>query len=454
MKIKKFSGLRIIAAIMTLCLLLSSIMFSPIVRAEDDEDDAELKELQEQYNEIEEEINKNKQALSEVQGDIKDNKKKLSSINSEIDGINQQINNLDSRINTLNNNISSLETRISNTTQSIETLTQEIEDTNTQIAETQVLMQDTRETLLGRIRENYMSGESSTLEIIFSSDDISSYFTRKELMARVGENDAALIQELSQKIKDLNELEEQLKQDKEDLENKKVELGEQKEDLNDKTADLEASKETQSAKKKEVTSKKQEVVSIINELDQDSEEYKAEIKKQEAEKEVLNKQIDAYIAAHGSKEGDTPDAQIQNDGNMAWPVKFQSYVTAGYPAYSNGSAHWGIDICAVGGNTRGRAFNAAQGGKVIIAVNDGNWNYGFGNYCVIDHGDGKMTLYAHSDNIQVYVGQVVEKGQQIGIIGATGNVTGPHLHFEVRIKNADGSVSRVQPLNYVTNTTA
>ncbi len=139
---------------------------------------------------------------------------------------------------------------------------------------------------------------------------------------------------------------------------------------------------------------------------------------------------------------------------MAWPVKFESYVSCAYGRYSDGSPHWGMDICAVGGNTRGRPFNAAQGGKVILAVNDGNWNYGFGNYCVIDHGDGKQTLYAHSDNIQVSVGQIVKEGDQIGIIGATGNVTGPHLHFEVRVKNADGSVSRVNPLNYVTNPTA
>ena len=60
-----------------------------------------------------------------------------------------------------------------------------------------------------------------------------------------------------------------------------------------------------------------------------------------------------------------------------------------------------------------------------------------------------MTLYAHSDGLVVSKGQTVKKGQKLGIIGATGNVTGPHLHFEVRVKNKDGSVSRVNPLNYV-----
>ena len=59
------------------------------------------------------------------------------------------------------------------------------------------------------------------------------------------------------------------------------------------------------------------------------------------------------------------------------------------------------------------------------------------------------TLYAHAQKLQVKVGDVVQKGQQIGLIGDTGNTTGPHLHFEVRINKADGSVSRVNPLNYV-----
>lgn len=449
---KKFLK-RIISVITVLCLAVASFVISPVVLAQEDDEDEQLQNMQEQYEKIEKEIAKNKQELNKVQGQANDKKKKLASINNEINSINSQINLLDSRINTLNNNISNIENNIVKTNQTIDDLGKQIEETNTEIAETQVMMQDTRELLLGRIRENYMSGESSTLEILFSFDDISSYFTRKELMARVGENDAKLIKELTEKVKELKALEEKLGQNKTDLEQKTIELAAQKEDLSGKTVDLKSSKEVQNGKKREFTSKKQEVVSIINELDHDSAEYKAEIKKQEAEREELNRQIDAYIAAHGSKAGDTPNAEITNDGKMAWPVTFKSYVSAGYPAYSNGSAHWGIDICAVGGNSRGRPFNAAQGGKVMIAVNDGGWNNGFGNYCVIDHGDGKMTLYAHSDNIMVSVGQIVQKGQQIGIIGATGNVTGPHLHFEVRIKNADGSVSRVQPLNYVTNTT-
>ena len=447
MKINRRLVFRIFAVILAFTCVFSSLLFSaPVASA-----DQELEDLQNQYDDLQKKIEKNQKELAEVQGDISNTKTKLNALNSEISSINSQISILDSRIGILNGKISNIEANIQQTNSDIEEIEANIDEVEGSISETQALMQDTREQLMGRIRENYMSGEVSDVEILFSSNDISSYFARRELLMRVSENDAALIQELEDKLAEIDALQKQLEEQKTDLEGKITELEAEKTALDGRKTDLKSTKSTEQSKKSEVTKKQQEVQAIINDLDEDSEEYKAAIKRAEAEKEVLSAQIDAYIAAHGSSVGDTPNASYENDGKMAWPVKFESYISAGYPSYPSGGAHWGIDICAVGGNTRGRPFNAAQGGEVILAVNDGNWNYGFGNYCVIDHGDGTQTLYAHSDNIQVSVGQVVKKGQQIGIIGATGNVTGPHLHFEVRVKNADGGVSRVNPLNYVSN---
>lgn len=447
LKTKRSLIFRILAATLAFCCIFSSLIHTaPVASA-----DQELEDLQAQYDKVQAEIDKNKAELSEVQGEIKDQNKKLNALNSEIDGINEQISILNSRINTLNKDINAKEANITDINNQIEDINNQIEETNLQMDEVRATMQDTREMLLGRIRENYMAGETSTLEILFSSNDVSTFFTRKELMQQVSENDAALIKDLEDKLVTLDELNAELDSQKAELQNKITELEAEKVALEARQGDLDSSKKTEQQKRSEVTEKQNQVKDIINGLDKESAEYKAAIKKGQAEKEQLSKQIDAYIAEHGSSVGDTPDAAYENDGRMSWPVKFESYISCGYPSYSDGTPHWGIDICAKGGNSRGRAFCAAQGGKVIIAKNDGNWNYGFGNYCVIDHGDGKQTLYAHSDNLYVSEGQVVKKGQQIGVIGMTGNTTGPHLHFEVRVKNADGSVSRVQPLNYVSN---
>ena len=86
---------------------------------------------------------------------------------------------------------------------------------------------------------------------------------------------------------------------------------------------------------------------------------------------------------------------------------------------------------------------AAAAGRVTVAQNGYR---GYGHTVVIDHGNGLQTRYAHMKpgSITVRVGQTVAQGQQIGQIGSTGNVTGPHLHFEV-LKNG----AQVNPMNYI-----
>lgn len=436
-------ALCIIAALT--CALSAMLPYSPVASAEQT-----LDELQDEYDKIEKQIQQNEQKLQDAQQGIANNEKKLDKLNDQIDAINKQADLLQQRIDVLNGDISSLQSSIDLTQNDIDGINEQIAEINSQMASAEELMQDTRELLLARIRENYIAGESSTLEILLSSNDLSTFFARKELVTRMSENDTKLINELSGKITELEKLQKQLADSKAELEDKKAQLDSEMDTLNTRQTDLESSMEEQNDKKSAATDKYKQVQSIINQLDKNSAAYKAANAKLEKEREALEKEIDDYIKQHGSSQGDTPPEEYENDGSgMMWPVKGETRITAGYPAYSNGSPHWGIDIVKTDGNTRGQPFYAAQGGEVIIAKNDGNWNSGFGNYCVVDHGDGTMTLYAHSDGLVVSKGQTVKKGQKLGIIGATGNVTGPHLHFEVRVKNKDGSVSRVNPLNYV-----
>jgi murein DD-endopeptidase MepM/ murein hydrolase activator NlpD len=87
----------------------------------------------------------------------------------------------------------------------------------------------------------------------------------------------------------------------------------------------------------------------------------------------------------------------------------------------------GIDL----GAPRGTPIVASAEGDVIVAK-EGGWNGGYGNYVVIQHGNGSQTLYSHASSVIVYAGEHVVRGQVIAYVGATGKATGPHLHFEIR----------------------
>ncbi len=110
-------------------------------------------------------------------------------------------------------------------------------------------------------------------------------------------------------------------------------------------------------------------------------------------------------------------------GSFVWPVPQYTYVSRWMS-----SGHRGADICAPYGTT----IIASDSGEVITA----GWHYSYGNYVVIDHGNGWRTLYGHMSAIAVSQGQGVSKGQTIGYVGSTGNSTGNHCHFEMYLNGS------------------
>lgn len=128
----------------------------------------------------------------------------------------------------------------------------------------------------------------------------------------------------------------------------------------------------------------------------------------------------------------------ESTGNFMWPVLHTHSITS-YMEWRWGRMHNGIDIA--GGGDYGQPFVASDGGTVVWSGDDGG---GYGNYVMIDHGNGYMTVYGHASELACSTGDYVSQGQVIGYIGSTGNSTGPHLHFEIRL---DGEYQ--DPLNYV-----
>lgn len=139
------------------------------------------------------------------------------------------------------------------------------------------------------------------------------------------------------------------------------------------------------------------------------------------------------VVAKGTKERPKTMAK----GNFIWPVRGTITSRFGWRTlFGVSNFHGGLDIAV----RTGTSVKAADGGKVVTAC----WHNSYGYYVVIDHENGKQTYYAHNSKLLVSVGQRVYQGQVIAKSGSTGNSTGPHCHFEVRVNG-----QRQNPRNYL-----
>ncbi len=167
---------------------------------------------------------------------------------------------------------------------------------------------------------------------------------------------------------------------------------------------------------------KHQVASQVAEIEglSAAEEAQLESLIQERERELAAQRKAAGIAGGVESEGGPGSFSWPVTGTITSPFGWRSNPFGGSPEF-----HQGLDIAAPSGTT----VTAAAGGTVIMA----QWYGGYGNYILIDHGGGYSTGYGHLSAIYVSNGQSVSRGQAIGAVGSTGQSTGPHLHFEVRI---------------------
>lgn len=168
----------------------------------------------------------------------------------------------------------------------------------------------------------------------------------------------------------------------------------------------------------------------------------SEVARENIKSEIIKQAVDKQVIV-GTKE--RPKSNFydcsgtgKSSGSLMWPVPTVRGISSGY-GYRGGYMHSGIDISSAG--AYGQTIVAADGG-VVTSVN--YQGYGYGYHLEVSHGNGISTLYAHCSSIYVRPGQTLSKGQPIAAIGSTGDSTGPHLHFEVRVGG-----NRVNPLNYV-----
>ncbi|MFQ9065438.1 MAG: murein hydrolase activator EnvC family protein [Eubacterium sp.] len=377
-----------------------------------------------------------------IQNQIDAAQSKINKLSGQKKNTEEYISALDTKIQALKDKISTLKSEANDLQKSINTVTNKINDTKNQIDKIQsdidakqAEFDKTFDEYCQRLRAMYVSGHASNLEVLLTSSDISSILTRSEMIKSVSKKDSDTLNGLMDKM---NEIE----KDKADLEKKRLDLKDDKAKLQSQKDKLDSNIATVNASKTELDKEINEANSMMRKLNSQTAEYQESISDNEDEIAKIEAQIAAEIRkAQASSSVNTGSSSGSYgsgaySGTLGYPTSSRR-VSAGYPNYSSGRYHGGVDFPVASGSP----VHAAASGTVIIAK---NLNYSYGHYLVIDHGNGLSTLYAHNTTLLVGVGSHVTKGQVIARSGSTGNSTGPHCHFEVRVNG-----TRVNPFNYL-----
>ena len=346
-------------------------------------------EKQQEYDEIRSNIIKSERELSE-------GKKQAQELQADIKNYETQIYDTQVEINLLTEDLNTTKERVTKTLAELDGIQSQITEQN--------------DALWNRLRVMYMQGDAGMISILLGSTSMSDLLTNVEMMKRIAESDSDLIESLEKQHAAVSEKKDELVALKTELETKQAELDEKKSSLD-----------------KDLAS----VASLKKKIENNNAALEAQIDAMNEEADALKNEI-LKLQSGGEYSG----------GVMGWPSRSSNRITDVFgmrfhPILHYYKMHTGIDI----GARAGTDILSAADGKVIRTA----YSSGYGNYVMVDHGGGVVTLYAHSSKILVKVGDKVKRGDVLALVGSTGMSTGPHIHFEVRENGA-----YKDPLDWVT----
>lgn len=339
-------------------------------------------------------VSKYEDQLSELEAQQKDLQNKINAANSAAAQTAEHKQNLDYLVSVMVQKISIAQSLL-------DQLEDNIAATEESIAEKEIAIEATFDRFLDRMRMSHEEGTVSYLSMLLGSDSISDFLTR---MDRIG----------SMMEYDKNTLE-QYRAEKEALEQERA-------DLAASVALQKTTIDRMEADKKENERLAAQAASYFDSLQADAAAYQNQLNKAAAAEAQLDKELQAYLADLARQGSSTVIAS----GDYVWPLPSSGTITCRFmePDLA-GRPHRGTDIAIAFGTP----IYAVNDGTVVTAASHSS----YGNYIVLDHGNGISTLYAHCSGLAVSAGQTVSKGQTIGYVGSTGFSSGNHLHFEYRV---------------------
>lgn len=419
---------RILCAMLCVCMISIPMAIPTTVSAEDS-----ISDLEQQLQQLEQENQKYQKILDDTKSDIAEKEEYKSALVSKV-----QV--LDEKIAVTREKISSLNDDIKEKQDAYDKGLSEVEDQF--------------DALANRLRILYMSGNATDLEIIFGAKDFSDLIDKMELVKSLANSDKELISEIQTKLDELSTKKESLEADKKDLETQQASLKSDQDEFNKLISDNDEILKNLYASNSEAQHSLESAALQSDEIEAKISEYYA-AQKATAEQAAKASQSSSSSgsssssssssssgsSSSGSSSSGSSSVIVPSGSGFAWPT----------PGFVSRSSEWfedrevynhgGIDIAGAG--IMGTPVVAAADGTVVATNSSCTHNWGksyscgcgggYGNYVMISHAGGKMTVYGHLTSLTVSSGQSVSRGQVIGYVGSTGNSTGPHLHYECRL---------------------
>lgn len=419
---------RILYAMLCVCMISIPMAIPTTVSAEDS-----ISDLEQQLQQLEQENEKYQKILDDTKSDIAEKEEYKSALVSKV-----QV--LDEKIAVTREKISSLNDDIKEKQDAYDKGLSEVEDQF--------------DALANRLRILYMSGNATDLEIIFGAKDFSDLIDKMELVKSLANSDKELISEIQTKLDELSTKKKSLEADKKDLETQQASLKSDQDEFNKLISDNDEILKNLYASNSEAQNSLESAALQSDEIEAKISQYYA-AQKAAAEHAAQASQSSSSSgsssssssssssgsSSSGSSSSGSSSVIVPSGSGFAWPT----------PGFVSRSSEWfedrevynhgGIDIAGAG--IMGTPVVAAADGTVVATNSSCTHNWGksyscgcgggYGNYVMISHAGGKMTVYGHLTSLTVSSGQSVSRGQVIGYVGSTGNSTGPHLHYECRL---------------------
>ncbi|SDZ34235.1 N-terminal domain of peptidoglycan hydrolase CwlO-containing protein [Evansella caseinilytica] len=425
--------------------------------------------------ELKDEIDSLKKQQDKLDEESKNTEDELKKVEEEIDKVVSEVRKLDQEMYETNEKINDKQEEIDTTTDRIEELRENIVELEDRIAQRDELLKE-------RARSMYKTGGViNYLEVVLGAQNFGDLVERVTALNTIAQQDRNILEQhiadknaleaakleleeelakLEQQMSELEELYAEFEKKREQQDELMGQLEEQQVSLEDFMLSIEEEQELLKAQEKAAEAELQRWEEEQKRLEEERKKAEEERKRQEEEEAKKNQQqvsrsnSGSSSSSSSSSSTSSGSASAPSDTGGVFMRPASGAITSGY-GMRWGRMHNGIDIGA-GGRTN-VPIVAADSGTVISA----GWMNGYGNTILISHvvnGQSVTTLYGHLNEMHVSAGQQVSRGQQIGIMGNTGNVVpsptpsnpnaGTHLHFEVH-PGGWGSGNAVDPMKYM-----